>query len=512
MDLNLSREKITLAKKVLDTEISHEETVEMIVPDVQPDIFRILDVDATALIRSKDTENGRVTVAGAAAVTVIYFPENEASACTVRLEVPFSVTAAVEGIDHDSKVAAKISVSAVDASIINTRKFVIRANFLTSVVCFNDEDLEICSGAEISEDMYIELLGDELEVTPYTQVMEKTFTIADELSLPGSKPDIEEILKTRVNLSVNDARLIGNKLVFKGKALIALLYTTARAEIESADLEAEFSQIMEIEDASEDCGFDIIAMLTGAYFNVNSLFAGEKRTVTMELHAVSQCIAYERKKISYIRDVYSTKFVLDETSSSIVIGNKEKRSVTGNNLRCVVNTQSGVAEIISVNIQVGVVSVTETDNTSVLKAPVNISCIYKCDDGRILSAKGVFEAEANSKFTGDERRLVTCECGNDVYASAAGGGIEIRVNADFVIMEHDSTVLNAISDISYSEDEIIDTSLIPSVTIARVKKDATFWKLAKKHHSTTALIMNANDIENESDLMECKMLIIPKKR
>ena len=252
MDLNLNYERITLVKKVLDTEIAHEETMEMIVPDIQPDIFRILDVDATAFIRSKDTETGKVTVSGSAAVSVIYFAENETTPSKVNLELPFSVAVSGDDIAFDSSAAAKISVASIDVSIINTRKFVVKANLLTSIVCFNDEELDICSSAEISDDMCIELLKDELEVAPYTRIKEKTFTISEELSLPSSKPDIEDILKTKVSLSVTDVRLIGNKLILKGKAFISLLYTTDGGEIESADFETEFSQIMEFEELSED--------------------------------------------------------------------------------------------------------------------------------------------------------------------------------------------------------------------------------------------------------------------
>ena len=512
MDLNLSREKIRFAKKVLDTEISHEETMEMIVPDVQPDIFRVLDVYATAFIRSKDTEPGKVTVSGAAAVTVIYFEEDEVSLSKVKLELPFSVTAYEDEIDFDSKVAAKISVASVDASIINTRKFVVKANFRTAVMCFNEEETEICSGVETSDDMGIELLGGELETCPYTRIKEKTFTIAEELSLPSSKPDIGEILNTKVNLSAGDARLIGNKLILKGTVFVSLLYIADGNDLESVDFETEFSQIMEFEELNEDCGFDIITMLTGAFFNVNSLLSTEKRTVTAELSAVAQCISYERKNMSFIQDVYSTKFVLEETAADITIENRGKRSVINNNMRHEIKTQNNITEIIAVTAQTGAVFVSDADNASVLSAPVNISCIYKCDDGQLLSAKGCFETEVNTKMSGAKNLFATCGCGTDIYAAIVGGDIEVRGSVDFIITEGESSAINAITDISYSEDEVIDTSEMASVTIARIKKDATFWKLAKKHHSTPDIIMNANDIESESDLLEGKMLIIPKKR
>ena len=52
----------------------------------------------------------------------------------------------------------------------------------------------------------------------------KPFPCADEISLPMSKPAPAELLKSRVCLSRGEAKIIGNKLIFKGSANVSLLY------------------------------------------------------------------------------------------------------------------------------------------------------------------------------------------------------------------------------------------------------------------------------------------------
>ena len=79
MDIYLNKEKINYVKNVLNTKLSMRETMEMIVPDALPDILRIVDTDAIVYLRSKATDNGRVSVSGVAAATVLYAPDGEAA-------------------------------------------------------------------------------------------------------------------------------------------------------------------------------------------------------------------------------------------------------------------------------------------------------------------------------------------------------------------------------------------------------------------------------------------------
>jgi LysM repeat protein len=53
---------------------------------------------------------------------------------------------------------------------------------------------------------------------------------------------------------------------------------------------------------------------------------------------------------------------------------------------------------------------------------------------------------------------------------------------------------------------------MPSLMISKTSKGDTLWKLAKKHHSTATLILAANGLENEEEIREGQMLIVPKKR
>jgi hypothetical protein len=105
-------------------------------------------------------------------------------------------------------------------------------------------------------------------------------------------------------------------MILRGTAYVSLLYKTAvENELSRSEYNTEFSQIIELDGASADSGSTFVLMLTNAYFDADqSAHNPEGRTILMEVHAVAQCVLSEKKRLSYISDIYSTKYQLEQTS------------------------------------------------------------------------------------------------------------------------------------------------------------------------------------------------------
>jgi hypothetical protein len=176
MDIDLNKEKLNFVKSVLSTSLPHEETMEMIVPDALPDILRIVDTDATVFLRSKSTDNGRASVSGVAAATVIYSPDGGTGVRKMELEIPFTLTAVEGDISVNSKITASVNVASADASMINPRKIIVRVDLLAEINCYNDADLMISSGMDEDNEAGIELLTDNCDI--YTTTGVKDFLLS----------------------------------------------------------------------------------------------------------------------------------------------------------------------------------------------------------------------------------------------------------------------------------------------------------------------------------------------
>ena len=512
MDIYLSKEKINHVKSVLDTSVASEETMEMIVPDALPDILRIVDADATVFLRSKSTDPGRVTVTGVAAATVLYCGENESGIYKMELEIPFSASASEGEIHASTKVTAKVTVSSADASMINPRKIIVRINLMTNVSCYNESELSVASGMDEDNDAQIELMTDISEIETTIGVKEKTFVISDELNVPNANPPIGELLKSKVNLVPDESKVVGSKLILRGNAYVSLLYKTANEnELSRSEFTTEFSQIMELDDAAGDSGNSFILMLTNAYFEAEpSAHNPDGRTVIMEVHAVAQCVFSEKKRLSYISDMYSTKYKLEETTEDYTFDGSTGLSANAV-FHGVLETPSSVSHVVAINVHAGAVTMTPTDGGMALKCKISVNAMYASDDGLITAVGNQYEVEASAETDSTAQGTATASCGKDVYGVAAAGGIELRIPVEFNMMLQTSMPIRTLTSLSYDETDPIDNSKAPSLVVYRAGQGDTLWNLAKKNRSTSRHIMEANGLDHE-DNFAGQLLIIPKKR
>ncbi len=356
MDIYLKKEKHSYVKSILSTSLNHEETMEMIVPDALPDILRIVDTDATVFLRSKSTDNGRVSVSGIALTTVIYCPDGETGVRKLELEIPFTASANDGEISQNTKVAVSISVASTDASMINPRKIIARVDLITDLTCYNDTELIISSGLDDDGEAGIEILTDSVDIFTTTGVKEKTFVISDELNLPSVNPPVGDILKYRVAIIPDDTKVVGSKLILRGTANVSVMYNPqGGGEMAKADLNTEFSQIIELDGVFSDSSFEILLMMTNAYFDAEqSPHNPEGRILIMEVHAVAQCIISERKKISFISDMYSTKFNLEQVTTDYLFDSKSIAKVSSI-FHGVMEIPNAVTRILALNVHVGLV-------------------------------------------------------------------------------------------------------------------------------------------------------------
>ena len=513
MELHLSHERIDHVRSVLNTSVIQEETMEMIVPDALPDILRIICADATVLVRSKDTDAGRVSVSGIAAATVIYAPDGAGGVRRIGIDIPFTISAAESEITPASKVTARVSAVNADASMINPRKFAVRVSLCAELACYNDAELSVCSDVEPNEEAGIEILKESLAVRIPVDVREKPFVISDELAIPNSSPQIGEILRSRAAVTAEEARVVGNKVIFRGNAVISLLYSPADGgELCGAELASEFSQIMEFANISEECEFELVLMLTGSYIEAGGMEVSDGRQIRAELHVVAQCVAIEKKVIPFVGDVYSTRFNLTQNASELAFENKDSAISVSSVFRGTLETEDDVSRVISVSAVAGAVESAAENGVMTMKAPLFVKCIYTDGGGRIQSASGRFEVEATGDARGGCKYTINASCGREVYGVSSGNGIELRLPVDFIIMGTAPVRVSPVSEISYDEDTALDTSKIPSIMISKTVNGDTLWKLAKRHRSTTELILSANGLENEEDVAAGQMLIVPKKR
>lgn len=509
MDIYLNKEKLSFVKNVLSTCLAQEETMEMIVPDAMPDILRIVDTDAAVFLRSKSSDNGRATITGNVDATVLYCPEGEKGLRKLALDIPFSMSVTDSDINPSTRVTAVVNAASADASMINPRKIIVRVDLIADVACYNDAEMVVSENIEDDADAGIEIMTNTSDMVTTTAVKEKTFVVADEINVPHPNPPVGTILKYKVDLSPQETKAVGSKLILRGTADVALIYLPPEGEdLCRLDHTTEFSQIIELDSPESEGFYDIDLMLTNAYFDADNTPSNpDGRKVVMELSAVAQCVASEKKTVTYIADMYSTRYPLFPEVEQYAFDTRShsKASAVYHNI---LKTPKPAAKVLALNVRTGAVE-KKLDNA--LKCPLYINAVYETEDGEIFSVSQKAEVEANADVSENAKLSANAKCGKEVFSAAVSEGIDLRIPVEINITEMLENKVNMLSGLSYDESNPIDNSKYPSLVVARPSDQDSLWNLAKKYRSTPNLILAANELAGEEEIAPGKLLIIPKK-
>ena len=510
MNLDLKSEKINYMKPVFSHRFTREETLEVIVPDALPDILRIFETDGTPLLRSKDADVGRVSVAGVVEGEVIYIPENSGEITRLDINIPFSASADSGDILPESLITAKVVLISAESKMLNPRKILVKIELLFDVSCYLPKEIFVSEEAEY-DDIFQRFESAEVKLP--ASVTEKTFIFTDALRLPSDQQPISDVLKTSVELKCDEVKPVGNKAVIRGTAFTRMAYTSRdNGKINECSFESPFSQVVEMDTSGEADSFDIQLMLTGTYISRDYMDDSGNESMSLEVHAVAQCVSYSVYNISYLADAYSTKYQLDlgveqEEYTGRIRAERLSSSVKGS-----VQLPSASAEVQFASAHTGAVTCSNLSNKSVISSSIIVTIIYADQDGSISSVVKRLEFQQEFDIQANEMLHADLEIAGDVFTSLTDNQVEIRVPLDIIITCSSSLTIERVSSITYDEERIIDLSSIPSIVVVRLGEKFDFWELSKRYLSSQEAILKANGFESSTDLKPGCVLLIPRKK
>lgn len=158
--MELEQKRIVYCRRQLAQTSACTETADCIVPDAFPDVGRVVYACGTAAIGDHAPQNGRLLISGTVQAVISYEPENGGG--LRRLEVPLSFAHIEEcaQLDSSSVCLVECRVSAVEASVVNSRKLSIAADLVLTAECY---DKTACEYTENIADDHTELLSETCE-------------------------------------------------------------------------------------------------------------------------------------------------------------------------------------------------------------------------------------------------------------------------------------------------------------------------------------------------------------
>ena len=505
MDLTVKRSGIACCERVFEYDMPVEEAAETVVPDTMPDVERILCADGVVVIRSKEVTESRAGVSAAVSATILYAPEGGEGVCTLTASIPISVDAEAAGVTNDSLAVAMLTLSNVEARMLNPRKLLVRAVVNVHIECFNCTELDITTGLEGDGAENVETLCESTAISPVVCVKEKTFVVSDEYHVqPGLLP-IGTLLWHTAEIIPGSVRSVGARLIFNGTVRLNVLYEAAGSgELCPAGFETEFSQMLDAETdfTGPDCS--VWSMLTAEYVEPVTLAGGE-RGISAEFHLVSQCVCTDSVRVQCMTDCYSNGCELEIARSQTELSCVQRRSTVRASANEMFAASPAPVSIARVICRTGAA---ESENGT-LRCPVFVTVLYVSSDGGVYSASRRLTCEAPAELSEGEYAACVRACCAESTAGITQGGIDVRVAVDFELVSAKRTVFTQIAGVEAAEGG--ESCEYPSITVIRAGETDTLWTLGKRYHSTASLISELNELA-DGDRLCGRVLLIPRAK
>lgn len=507
--MQIKKQEVNVGKAIFEGEIKSGAEGSIIVPDVKPDILKILQVDADTFLDEKTIDNGKLILKGKVYVNVLYIPEADGE-CVQCIKGCFEFCETVKRAEFEQGMDVKALCDArkVGYKLINSRKIGIDAHIGINVCVTSNELVSFICDIENESS---QIKKEKIQFKNSEGLNDFIFKIDENIDL--AYPDAKEILKSNVTIEEKDYRAITGKVVLKGKVSVSVLYVTQKASYEHIDFVLPFTEVFDNENIDEDSECEIIYEVLDTDFKIIDSVNDNKKSISAYIEVKAQITKENNVITEYIKDCYFTdsdclfnyeKIECENILAKPMFSAVLKQIIEKNdNLPDISGIYTSIAKpiITSIDVQNGRISVSGRVTVYVLYTSDNTHCPLSS-----LSEEIPFSYMIDcEKASREAEVLLNIECEHISCTINSANSVEIRCGLGISGKIVHKEIVNVINEISVSEVEKREKALM----IYFVKSGDTLWNIGKKYHVKYQDICDCNQIDCTDELVVGQKLIIP---
>lgn len=280
---------------------NQEQTQEVRLGDDMPDIGRVLGAWGQVLLRSKEWQNGSMSISAGVMAWVLYAPEEGGPVCWVDTWIPFQMKWDLPDTQRDGIIQAHCLLRSIDARSTSARRLMIRASIGAMGEALLPGELCQYTLEDVPED--VQLLKNTYPFRLPQEAGEKPFTLEESLALPTAAPKMEKLIRYEMMPQILDKKILGSKVVFRGVANLHIVYLTQNGEVQSWDFELPFSQYAELEgDYEQDADGALILAVTSLETDMD-----QEGNLNVKAGVTCQYMISDRNMVTVVEDAYSLR-------------------------------------------------------------------------------------------------------------------------------------------------------------------------------------------------------------
>ncbi len=275
------------------------------IPDLRPDIDKVIFHSGVIKIEEAKAGNGQVTVRGALTVNILYTSDEEEEPLgKVETSLPFEEQFHMEGVETGDSVYVRHTLEDLSVGIINSRKISIRA-LLTLELCVR-EIFDESAAVDVETQLMVEYRKKPLQIMETAVCKKDIFRFRHEETLPTHLPNVFEVLYGSVLPGTLECIAGGDKLLVRGNVKLFFLYTPDGEEGAARFYETVVPMQGEVPcSGMHDMMVPCVGVSLGSVeFEVKPDFDGEDRVFAIEAVFDLDIKAYEEKTYEILADMY----------------------------------------------------------------------------------------------------------------------------------------------------------------------------------------------------------------
>lgn len=507
--------------RIIGEEISGNVVEEDInVPDVSPDIHKILYPSARVFVKNSETTTDKVIIDGQVLIDVLYAADTEGRPLgSLNISADFNHTINMAGVKPRMKEQIDIVVQHVDCHIINSRKINIKV--IMDIVCLVEDIYEMKIPMDVRGSDYIQLLREPMGIKGIMGVGKEKYGLKEIIMLEPDRPPIKEVLKTDLRTYIKDSRSMEGKLQVYGDLVYNILYNTDEGELESLRGEIPYSHFLEIPEADSDMESLAYAKVREAYIDVYEDADGEKRNININAFFDLAGDAFKYVRHEAVEDLYSPKWNMVIDKEGYDIDEFLCKGIETTTIKESVKIKPGAPDILKavyIDAKPVINEIKVMEEKVGIEGSVEVCILYKSSfSGEPMNCiMEQFPFKMVIDMPGVKTTMfpkANCWIESINCSEYGDSQIDTGIVIGTAVHIYNKTGKKVITNVEKNEEINTDYDKLPAVTIYVVSKGDTLWKVAKKYNTTVDAIAELNNIENP-DMINVgdKLLILKNMR
>ena len=516
MSVKLNKEHIRLSKMLGNPTCQTTLENDIIVPDVKPDILKVLSTESRISSLQKNIQTDRIFVSGTVNINILYVPDNDCAGAVKSISTSreFNHTLDAPGIAPDMEVSLDAECISESCTLVNSRKVSVRSRLSISARLMGYEDMEVVCGLEDCTD--IEVLDREVSICNLSANQCRDIIVREKIEVPQGMCSIGEILKLNAKAHSTELRFSADKAAVKGDIKICTLYCSESAEPTPEVMEhtIPFGQVLEIPGLRENMAGEVDYSVKNVFWEVCRDSDGDRRIISIELTLEAHIRGFEVVRFNALCDAYGLESAVELNTCDYNIEEFIDSCCASENFKEQINVPDylpDVWKLCEVTGKASIQGVTVEGCTATVEGLVDCCFMYLSKDASspVTSFNHIIPFRHIFEIPGLKENSV-CDAKVDVeHISCTISGdkaLEVRGIVHIQLKAINLTSINLVCDIEECECSSCDPS---SAIVYFAKEGDTVWDVAKRYRVPMDRITSTNNL-TENKLSKGKCIYIFK--